>query len=278
MHMFTMLLLAACSGGDKTDSADVDTDMDIDTDTDTDADTDTDTDTDTDPPPPIGTYVMDGDVPVRVAYIASISPDVAWRKWRMLGEVDATNGCPALTTGEDGTASYVADCTGESGFLYTGTLTVDAAGLTTYTGWSMLNDFGGGFALEGSETHSLIGEGLGAEYGYEGNVDVTILKGMGMPEELVVSARPYRLHSRAFLLPTFVSGTYDLGQERGIFYAQGTANGNISVCTVEPESGTWTLTGTTTVTITFDGKSDCDGCMAWADDSGLTGEICVETF
>ncbi len=84
-----------------------------------------------------------------------------------------------------------------------------------------------------------------------------------------------------FYAAAFTEGPYSLdfsGQisadDLGEFATSGSLEDDLS-CEMEPTSGGFTMAGPFTFEVTFDGGTDCDGCISWATDE-QSGSKCYE--
>ena len=142
--------------------------------------------------------------------------------------------------------------------------------------WNSSFDF---VLVDGSLEVNSLGNGSEGEQILTDDFTVSYLDAKG---ESVLSATfsGYALEGDFFAMLFGDSGEFTLIGETSI---EGMGNLSFSGdaasemrCDSEYESGAFVMEGTDTVTLAFDGEKNCDGCIPWSSEGGLSGEICED--
>lgn len=227
--------------------------------------------------------------PVRLAESLSAIPEVAYIFNLLVvafTNPDDPSACPTVTLDGD---NYAAEggCTDGTGNVYGGSITIvsdDTSAVETYDDWSIEGaDFS--WVMNGALTLASSGDDVGLLSEEDFHLVATGLDPAVYGQEEADATFP----GFASHLPLDADGNLDVFSGTGspdfagaiIEETQGTAtlsggyNLDTETCPDEPTSGTLTINGDGTASITYDGSSACDGCATYALSDGSTETACA---
>jgi hypothetical protein len=173
--------------------------------------------------------------------------------------------CPAVTELESGGFKVEGDCTTEGGDTWSGSMLWEGADIT----WDAFEM--PGMSIDGSQ--SIFGNGLTS------NLSVTMSDG---DVSHAMTYTDYKVPNfMEFYTASLTEAPYSLDfsgkisvDDLGEFDTTGSVQDDLT-CESEPTSGGFTMVGEFTFEVTFDGGTDCDGCIGWTTDDH-SGSKCYE--
>ncbi len=173
--------------------------------------------------------------------------------------------CPAVTELESGGFKVEGDCTTEEGETWSGSMLWEGADIT----WNAFEM--PGMSIDGSQ--SILGNGLTS------NLSVTMSE-VGVSHAMTYT--DYKVPNyMEFYTASLSEAPYSLDfsgkisvDDLGEFDTTGSVQDDLT-CESEPTSGGFTMDGEFTFEVTFDGSTDCDGCISWTTDDD-SGSKCYE--